>query len=117
MYRGERDGMFDKENAEIIQGIARHVYYLQWAVGVGISFIIGVMSLVSGLLFKFSKDFKSDAMSKLKDHKDEMEKELRKMNNLVADLDDCREENAGNIIRLQEKVEAVVKVCQERHGK
>jgi len=39
------------------------------------------------------------------------------MNNLVADLDDCREENAGNIIRLQEKVEAVVKVCQERHGK
>lgn len=109
--------MFDKENAEIIQGISRHVSFLQWIIGVSISALIGMVGTIAGLLFKFFRDFKRDAISKIKEHKLEVEKEMRDTNNRVADLDECREENAGNIIRIQEKMEGIIKVCQERHGK
>ncbi len=109
--------MFDKEIAQTIESLTRHVSFLQWSVGISISANFSLIFTVAGLLFKFFRDFKRDAVSKMKEHKADVENDLRETKNMVGNLNDCREENAGNIIRLQEEMKAIIKVCQERHGK
>lgn len=115
--RGERHGMLNKEVAEAVQGIVRHVSILQWILGIAISAFIGMMFGFAGLMLKFFRDFKADAVTKITAHKDETKETTREIKRKVEMLDVCREENAGNIIRLQEDIKAVVRICKERHGK
>lgn len=109
--------MLNKEVTEAIQGIVRHVSILQWILGIAISAFIGLLFGFAGLMLKFFRDFKTDAVTKITAHKDETKEKIGEINRKVEMLDECREENAGNIIRLQEDTKAVVRICKERHGK
>lgn len=109
--------MLDKEIAEIVKSHSAYLSFLQWGVGVGISAVIAMIGTTAGMLFKFFRDFRGDAVRRMREHELKINQTITELRHKVETGEKEMRENSENLIRHEGDIRGIIQVCKERHGK
>lgn len=109
--------MLDKEITEIVKNHSAHLSFLQWGIGVGISAIIAMIGTTAGMLFKFFRDFRNDAIRRMRDHEGKVKQAMLEIRHKVEANEKEIRENSENLIKHEGDIRGMIQVCKERHGK
>lgn len=81
----------------------------------GASFLVGLLSLIIGIILKLFRDFKNDANCKIDKHMKDLNREIIDIKQDIGKLDEGREKNSGAIIAIKHDLNGIAKLCRERH--
>lgn len=109
--------MLDKEIAEIANHFTNRLTFIQWVVGIQIPAVLTLFFGLATLLLKFFKDFKADAGQRMKKHEEEVRISLSDARMRSDKIEGESRENTENLIEHEGKINGIIQVCKERHGK